>query len=1072
MPDSSGSFGHNLRSVGFIIDPLPLQVIEFHIVAINETKEANSGSGECGCMKAPKSAATDDGNSGVGQMLLSFDTNGSEPQLPGITTMVSGVHLDMMTEVAQRCLFSAKCLLALLAATSLGSLAAQTTLDGLRVSEVRFQPELQPLRADELRQLMGIGPGDTLKPDSIRRGIESLFQSGRYADISIDAVRTGDSVALTVFTKATWFVGRVLVEGVPEPPNQGQLVNATKLQLGREFEAADTASATSNILERLKQNGYYEARVTPLIAYQPEFQQVNITFQVEPGRRAKLTKPILQGLPTKELEHAEAATRWKRFWGLLGWKHVSEAAIQQGLDHVRKIYRDDNYMMVKVHVNELRYSAATGLVTPVIAVDLGPKVDVVLDGAKMSKGKLRELVPVFQEQTVDRDLLMEGTRNLTEYFQSKGYFDAEVSYQRRSEGDGSEKIRFTATLGEKHKLTRIAIEGNSYFDDATLRERMNISPATRIRDRAGKYTERLVEADRNSIASLYQANGFPEVKVSEPQPVDEIKKDEHLRGITLTVDEGPQWFVVDVQLEGVSPEHREYLTSQMSTAAGQPYSTNNVFTDRDAILNYYFNNGYQNATMEEPELDTDARSHSMLIRFVVNEGPRQFIRGYLVGGLQTTNPQLVSSRIHLREGDPLSQSTLIENQRRLYDLGVFARVDMAQQNPLGHEDRKYVLYQFEEARRYATNFGYGFEVNSGATKFSPRVSAGVSRSNVFGTGHTTGLQGRYSNIQKRMLANYLAPQFKGNPDTTLNISILLDVSHDVRTFTSRRQEGAIQLSQRLSKATTVQGRLTYRRNKVEDLIINAGQVPIYSQPVQVGMFSTSIIQDRRDDPIESHKGYYSSLDAGIATSAFSSTANFFRVLGRNSSYHRFGKDVIFARTTTAGWIGNLNAGGPNGIPLPERFFSGGPNSHRGFDTNFAGPLDLTTGFPVGGGSILLNSSELRFPVYGQNLGAVLFHDMGNVFDRMKSASLRFRQRDYQDFNYMIHAAGIGVRLRLPIGPMGADIGYALNPPKYCRMPKADETGAGGCPFLSPAGSPLVGGRLGRLQFHFSLGQTF
>src|SRR5256885_4032000 len=55
-------------------------------------------------------------------------------------------------------------------------------------------------------------------------------------------------------------------------------------------------------------------------------------------------------------------------------------------------------------------------------------------GAKISQSKLRRLIPVFEEHAVDRDLLAEGSRNLRDYLQSRGYFEAEVQFkQQRSE---------------------------------------------------------------------------------------------------------------------------------------------------------------------------------------------------------------------------------------------------------------------------------------------------------------------------------------------------------------------------------------------------------------------------------------------------------------------------------------------------------------------------------------------------------------------------------------------------------------------------------------------------------------
>ena len=50
-------------------------------------------------------------------------------------------------------------------------------------------------------------------------------------------------------------------------------------------------------------------------------------------------------------------------------------------------------------------------------------------GLNISGKKLREYVPVYEERTVDRDLLVEGQRNLTDYLQAQGFFDAEVEFK-------------------------------------------------------------------------------------------------------------------------------------------------------------------------------------------------------------------------------------------------------------------------------------------------------------------------------------------------------------------------------------------------------------------------------------------------------------------------------------------------------------------------------------------------------------------------------------------------------------------------------------------------------------------
>jgi outer membrane protein assembly factor BamA len=162
--------------------------------------------------------------------------------------------------------------------------------------------------------------------------------------------------------------------------------------------------------------------------------------------------------------------------------------------------------------------------------------------------------------------------------------------------------------------------------------------------------------------------------------------------------------------------------------------------------------------------------------------------------------------------------------------------------------------------------------------------------------------------------------------------------------------------------------------------------------------------------------------------------------------------------------------------LPERFFAGGPTSHRGFGINQAGPRDLTTGFPLGGEALFLNNLELRtpplpFPFVGNNLSAVLFHDMGNVFSTtgdMANSLLKFSQPNRDvcldtaaatcNFNYTSHAVGGGVRYRTPIGPVSFDLGYNLNPPAF--------------PISAPSTGSPSSQVLRHLNFFFNIGQTF
>jgi outer membrane protein assembly factor BamA len=459
------------------------------------------------------------------------------------------------------------------------------------------------------------------------------------------------------------------------------------------------------------------------------------------------------------------------------------------------------------------------------------------------------------------------------------------------------------------------------------------------------------------------------------------------------------------------------------------------------------------------------------------------VREVLITGMRATRHRLVDPNVLLKKGDPLSWTNMGIMQRRLYNLGVFDKVDMAIQNPQGDTESKYVLYHLTEGHRYYMAVGVGAEIAriggaqtsvsnaAGATGFSPRGDFEISRLNMWGLGHSLNFKSQYSTLDRRVSLNYLAPRYRNVDGRNISVTALYDNTRDVLTFTARRLEGSMQVSQKLSKPTTMLFRYTWRDVRVDEntLKINKLLIPIVAQTAHIGMFSTSILQDRRDNPVDAHRGIYNTADLGIAEHYFGGNKNFLRFLGRSSYYKRVHGDIVLASNTEFGWIHPF--GVPSGVtpfdyvPIPEHFFGGGSQSHRGFPDNQAGPRDLETGFPLGGNALVFHSTELRFPFLGENINGVLFHDFGNVFTDVSSISFRFHQRDIKDFDYMVHAAGFGIRYRTPVGPVRVDLAYSINPPTFFGLKGTYQDFINGT-------APSVIQSVSHFQFFFSIGQAF
>ena len=982
-------------------------------------------------------------------------------------------------------------LVALLLGGKLPAQGSADTFEGLTIVRYEF-PKDQPIDPDDLRGVLeasGVKRGAPLSEAAVRDAIQRLFATGRFTDIKVNAEPSAGGVILHFETRNAWFIGDVSVEGkVGEPPNHGQLSNATALDLGTPFDPSMLKPAEQGIRKLLVANGYYEATITHHLQYQ-DAQQVDIDFRVQAGKRAKYTRPVIEGkdvvlTPSKIIR----STGWHKFL-VPGWRSVTQKRTGQGVQNVRLRYVKANRLLATVSLAKLDYDAEIRAVKPTLDVAAGPGLVIKTVGKKMSKGKIKSNVPVYDEHTVDRDLLQEGANNLRDELQAAGYFDARVEYREpRTVGD-KEEIDYEITPGPRNRLASLSITGNKYFRTPTIRERMFLEPRS-IQFLHGRFSNEFLRRDKESISNLYEANGFRDVSITSESSGNYKGKKGDI-AVTIRIDEGKQWIVTKLVVDGYSKLDLHRIISTLNSSADQPFSEFNIAADREQILNYYFQNGFPAAEFSWTS-SPGSNPNLVNLTYSIKEGEQQFVRRVIYQGLHSAKAKLVDKQITMNPGDPLSAVTMGETQRRLYDLGIFAKVDMAVQNADGSAAHKYVLYDMEEASRWGVTGGFGAEIArigggnaandlsnpGGATGFSPRVQVDVTRLDFLGLGQTLALRSQYSSYDKRAAITYLLPRILDRRNFDLTITTLYDNAYDVRTFSNKREEASAQLTDRISKATTAFFRMSYRNVSVSNLKINPLLVPLLSSPTHTGLVAVNLIDDRRDDPTDASRGIYDSIDFGVASHYLGGRNNFLRVLGRNSTFTHLNRKLLLARQTSFGILPTfgrsptVSADDEDPIPLAERFFGGGPDTLRAFPQNQAGPRDPETGFPLGGSVLFYNNTELRFPLIGDNIGGVLFEDFGNLFDKPGDISFSFSQphpSNPTNFNYMVHAAGFGIRYKTPIGPVRLDLAYDINPPKYYGF-AGSFVDLVNCTATNTCVRELL--QISHLQFFFSIGQTF
>ena len=966
--------------------------------------------------------------------------------------------------------------------------APQSTgqIEGKRVVAIRILDQSGEVLQDEAPGLP-LQVNQPFSTEAERQSLRQLYRTGLYGDILVQVTSVPQGVQVDFLARLNFFVAAVRVNGLHEPPSDSVAVSSMRLALGEPFRESDVPAALDRLKNALEDEGLYQAKVSYRLVPHVATRQMDIIVDVVQGERARVgTINLVNQSPFTDAEIRDRLS-------LKPKTRVTSEALERSVQKSRKWLIGRGYLGARISVVRGAYDPDTNTVALQASVYAQLKVRVQVLGAKVSESTLRSLLPIYEEGAVDEDLLQEGRRNLRDYVERQGYFDAEVDYTTSEDPEegqpgNTEVISYRVELGSRHRLVGLAFFGNHYFRDDLLRGRIRIQPSAFASP--GRFSSGQLTSDVASLTELYQSNGFREVQVSSDL-MDNYRGHPGDLFVTFRIAEGPQTRIANLMIEGNHAISSQELSAAIGSTAGQPYSDLNVASDRDNVLTLYYDQGFPNAQFHALVDNVPAQPGEgprVNLRYQVEEGEQIRVAQVLVGGFEHTHSSVIVREVQLHPGGPFSESSIVETQRRLYNLGIFSRVAVAPQDPEGSGTSKTIDLLVDEARRYTIGYGLGLEAQRLGTAsngpvaqplyFSPRLTSEFTKLNLTGRADSLSLKARASLLQGRALLTYSSSPHFLLPTLSFQLTGDYVKARDVQTFTSTREEGSAQLTDRRSIVTSLLYRFVYRRVQATDLQVAPEEIPLFNQPTQVAFFSFTWVRDRRDNAADPARGSFNTFDIDAASKAIGSAASFLRATYQNSTYTHLGSRLVFARSTRIGVEEPFAGSTESDIPLPERFFAGGGTTLRGFGLNQAGPRDPVTGFPVGGLGLLTFNQQLQFPMrlplVGSRASGGIFYDAGNVFQTFSAINLRTAPPTpvvnaaglclvncTNELNYFSHTAGFEIRYHTPVGPVSIDLAYQLNPANFIVPVNS-----------AVPGGPLTVQRLPAFQFFVNLGSTF
>jgi outer membrane protein insertion porin family len=357
-----------------------------------------------------------------------------------------------------------------------------------------------------------------------------------------------------------------------------------------------------------------------------------------------------------------------------------------------------------------------------------------------------------------------------------------------------------------------------------------------------------------------------------------------------------------------------------------------------------------------------------------------------------------------KRGRPLDPEKLALHQTRLSALGVFDSVAVrAEQVEGAIPPEKAVMIEVKE--RPTGYYEWGVDLN---TQRGLELAGLVGERDLFGLAVTGSVSALVGKERQNFVASLSQPVLFGlRLYNGVKTSYTNDMTYE--GFTLVTIAGDLGVSWEIEEKKRITA--TYRLERQTPTNIQPDfDAALAPETVRIGSITPSVSLDLRDDPFIPRRGSFVLGQVKVSRKALGGQSEFNRWEFDLRTYKTVGDRVTLAVAGRGGYATTYQG---QELPVGERYFAGGANTQRGFREKELGPRG-NDGSPLGGMSYVVANAEVRFPILGILEGGV-FLDVGNVYlGRIDVTDLRW-------------AAGAGLRVGTPVGPLRVDVGRKLDP---------------------------------------------
>ncbi|MBN2596898.1 MAG: outer membrane protein assembly factor BamA [Marinifilaceae bacterium] len=520
------------------------------------------------------------------------------------------------------------------------------------------------------------------------------------------------------------------------------------------------------------------------------------------------------------------------------------------------------------------------------------------------------------------------------------------------------------------------------------------------------------DEDLLQLKKYYQKNGFLDVSItSDLQPDKRNKK----LDILIHIRKGTPISIGEINYSLTGTEANMQILESVKTVL--PLKTGNLFQDEKIIasenlIREKFNRAGYPFVRVKKSIRLNEKLHAANINFTVSPGNKSYFGEINLEGNSVINKAYILKHVEISKGEVFSQVKIEKTQEELFDMNLFRYVTIRAMMDSVNHDSVPIAIHIKELPRWSVKIGAGY-----GTEDKIRTSILFKRLNFLGGGRTLSIKGQHSYFTPLSIeSKFIQPDvWSKNLDLILNpfFSREREESYDVD-----RLGTLVTFQKELTKKSAAYISYTFGKDKVDISkskdslsIEDAGKLNHNKSGVTLGYN-----RNTTNDIFSPERGWKYEGTVTYMGLGFNSQFHYYKIMTEVDYFHSLWKNVVFAGKLKNGIIEPTQ--GDSQSPIEDRFLMGGALSLRGWGRNQISPKN-EAGSKLGGNSMMEASAEIRFPLYGIFSGTA-FTDFGNSW--LNSWEFKLNQLNYD--------AGLGLRVKTPVGPIRLDFASPLFEGKF------------------------------------------